>query len=257
MKKTSLFIIVGLIIASAIMLWKSTQKPAPTNTLDTPIIVGTNAEFQPFSFKNDTNDIVGFDIDVITQALHRLGKKMILKDMPFDALIPEIQLGNIHIIAAGMTPTAERAQRTLFTVPHLTSDSLYIISLKTNPIVSFNDLKNKTVVVNEGYTADMYMSEQPDITLIRLSSSNVSDGILALQSGRADAFVTALHPLQPYFEKFGRDKFVITPIEGTQESSAFAISKHYPELQSFIQVILNRMEEDGIMNALKKKWGLV
>src|SRR5436190_17598254 len=104
MKKISLYIIITLIIITSVIVWYKAEKTIITaQPLDT-IIVGTNAEFQPFSFKQD-DAIIGFDIDVITEVLKRLDKKMILKDMPFDALLPEIQLGNIHVIAAGITPT--------------------------------------------------------------------------------------------------------------------------------------------------------
>lgn len=237
------------------MIWYKAEKTIiSAQPLDT-IIVGTNAEFQPSSFKQD-EDITGFDIDVITEVLKRLNKKIVLKDMPFDALLPEIQLGNIHVIAAGITPTQERAQRALFTRPHLSGNPLVIISQKNNLITSIDDLAGKTVVVNEGYVADSYVSEYPAINLIRLSSAAVSDGMLALESGRADAFITALHPMKPYFEKYDINNFSVTPIPNTEESSAFAISKHYPELRDYIQNKLDQMQNDGTLDALKKKWNL-
>jgi polar amino acid transport system substrate-binding protein len=255
MRKTSLYIIITLIIITTAAVWRSAKKAYPASSVET-IIIGTNAEFQPFSFKKD-DIITGFDIEVIEEIFKRLDKKIIFKDMPFDALIPEIQLGNIHVIAGGITPTKERAQKTLFTEPHITGDSLAIISLKSGPhINSIHDLIDKNVAVNEGYTADFYMTDQQGINLIRLSSSSVSEGILALQSNRADAFVTALRPMEPYFTLFGKENLTIIPIEGTEESSAFAISKHYPELRDLIQITLDRMQADGTLDALKKKWNL-
>src|SRR5579863_3065814 len=189
MKRTSLFVIVAVILATSAIIWYRAEKTIITATPLDAVIVGTNAEFQPFSFKQD-DVITGFDIDVIAEVLKRLDKKMVLKDMPFDALIPEIQLGNIHVIAAGITPTPERAQRALFTKPHLTGGKLIIVSLKKNPpVADVHDLQGKEVVVNEGYTADSYMSAQPGVFLSRLSSSSVSTGILALKSDRAYAFV--------------------------------------------------------------------
>ena len=256
MKKISLYIIIALILGASAAVWYRAEKTIITTTALDTIVVGTNAEFQPFSFK-EGDTITGFDIDVITHVLKRLNKKMILKDMPFDALVPEIQLGNIHIIAAGITPTQERAQRALFTQPHLTGNPLVIISLKDKALTSVEDLTGKTVVVNEGYVADSYMSDQPAVTLLRLSSAAVSDGMLALESGRADAFVTAIHPMKPYFNKYDSNSFSVTPIPATEESSAFAISKHYPELRHYIQVTLDRMEEDGTLNTLKTQWGLL
>src|SRR5690349_10409280 len=131
MKKISLFIIVAIIVALSALTWYKAAKrsfPVPSSDIDT-IIVGTNAEFQPFSFKEDDAN-TGVDIDIITTILNRLKIKMIIKDMPFEVLLPEIQLGNIHGIAARITPTTERTKPAFFTYPHLTSDFLVIISHK-------------------------------------------------------------------------------------------------------------------------------
>jgi len=257
MKKISLITIIILIASiSTIILYKAKNRVAPVTESNT-VIVGTNSEFPPFSFK-EGDDFTGFDIDVIQEVFKRLKKSILFKDMPFDALIPEIQIGNIQVIAGGITPTEERAQRAFFTRPHLTGNPLVIISLKDgNALTTLADLEGKTVAVNEGYIADSFMSEQPGITLLRLSSALVSDGILALQSNRADAFVAASYSMKPYFEKYNINDFYVTPIANTEESSAFAISKHYPDLRRDIQITLNEMEQDGTLEALKTKWNLL
>ena len=86
-------ILISLLIASFAFMWITKKKPAQTYD-PTKIIVGTNAEYPPFSFvKNDT--IVGFDIDIAQEVCKRLNKKMVLIDMPFDALLPKIQLGQV------------------------------------------------------------------------------------------------------------------------------------------------------------------
>src|SRR5256885_429404 len=123
MKKTSLFILTALIIGSMIMLWRTTKKETSLSPSFETIIVGTNTEFQPFSFK-EGDTITGFDIELMEEIGKRLNKKIIFKDMPFEALIPEIQLGNVQVAAGGITPTEKRAQRVLFTQPHLTGDQL-------------------------------------------------------------------------------------------------------------------------------------
>ena len=51
---------------------------------------------------------MGFDIDVAKEVAKRLQKKLVLCDMPFDALIPALKLHKIDCIAAGLTPTVER-----------------------------------------------------------------------------------------------------------------------------------------------------
>ena len=254
MKKMSLYILISLIIGTTIAVRYSAHKVTPGKSFDT-IIVGTNTEFPPFSFREEET-ITGFDIDVITEVAKRLDKKILFKDMPFNALLPEIQLDNIQVIAAGMIPTKERRQQALFTEPYLTGDNLVIISRKDNPITSMTDLIGKTTIVNEGYIAESYMTNQQGITVISIASNVASDGILALQNNKADAFISTLFPLKPYFNNNEINDFIITPIPNTQQSSAFGISKHYPELRDYIQIMLDHMQEDGTLDELKKKWNL-
>ncbi len=132
-----------------------------------------------------------------------------------------------------------------------------IITLKDkSALTTLDELNGKTVAVNEGYLSDSFMSEQPGVELLRLSSALVSDGMLALQSGRADAFVAAIYSMKPYFEKYDVSNFNVTPIPATEETSAFAISKHYPDLRYSIQNALDDMATDGTLDVIKTKWNL-
>lgn len=249
-------ILLGILLLTSGIVWyailqKKSCSPMTTNTL----IVGTNAEFPPFSFM-EHNEIVGFDIDIAREVAQRLNKTIELKNMSFDALIPSLQLGSIHMIAAGMTPTPERARRVLFTKPHMMGDSLVIVSLKDKPFNSLDALQDKTVVVNQGYTADTFMSDKP-VHLIRLSSALISDGLLALKSKRADAFVAAYSSVKPFFERHGTNVLQWVPIPNTQETDALAISPQYPQLAQETQKVLDIMEADGTLQQLKKKWRIV
>jgi arginine/lysine/histidine transporter system substrate-binding protein len=260
MKKISLLSIITLLGLVSMGIWYRAQQ-APLAPLESnQIIVGTNSEFPPFSFK-ENNEFVGFDIDVIKEVAQRLDKEIIIKDMPFDALLPSIQVGTIQVIAAGVTPTPERSKHANFTHPHLTGNPLVIISLKNSShpekaIATVEDLRNKKVVVNEGYIADTFMSDQP-VDLLRISSSLVSDGMLTLQSGRVDAFVTSLHSIKPYFEKYDKAHFNVTEIPHTEETSAFAVSLYDRDLKIAMQVILDEMEKDGTLKRIKAQWNLL
>jgi len=176
------------------------EKANPSCKETNVIIVGTNTEFPPFSFIDD-NRIVGFDIDIMQEVAKRMGKTVEWRDMPFDALIPEIQLGNIHMIATGMTPTPERARRMLFTKPYTTENPLVIVSLAQNHITGITDLVGKEVIVNDGFFADEYMQTIPGILLIRLPTT--AEAFLALDSNRAYAYVLAKHSAQPLLTKYG------------------------------------------------------
>lgn len=216
------------------------------------IIVGTNAEFPPFSYiENKT--LVGFDIDMANEVAKRLGKTAQFKDMPFDALIPDVSLGRVDFVAAGMTYTEERAKRVLFTRPYISEDPFVILSLSKQKF-DLNELENKTVIVIEGFTADHFMSSKTGIHLIRLSTQ--ADGFMALKSGRGDAFVTAKSTVDAFFEVQDASQFNVTLLEGTGETCALVVPKSKAKTLVDIQKVLDDMESDGTLAKLKAKWKL-
>lgn len=252
MNKTNIILIT---LAAALGIYFMVAKKQPQPIVDSNvIIVGTNAEFPPFTFINEHNEIVGFDIDIAKEVVKRMGKTMEIKDRSFDMLIPEAQNGSVHILAAGMTATPDRAQIINFTSPYLKGEPLVAITFKHNKINRIEDLINHEVVVNEGYTSDAYMSTQPGVIIKRLPSP--AEAMLDLQTGKSFAYVSTLNAVKPYLEKIGADEFNIFTIQDTQENTAMGISKKYPELLGQIQPILDQMEADGTIETLKKKWNI-
>ena len=83
------------------------------------IVVGTNATFVPFEFKDDkTQDYAGFDIELIRAIGKRINKDVELKNVSFDALIPALNTHDIDVAASGMTITKARSEKVLFSSPY-------------------------------------------------------------------------------------------------------------------------------------------
>lgn len=231
------------------------KKTAITGALDVEtLIVGTSGDYPPFSFIKN-NEYVGFEIDVAREIARRLGKKIFIKDMPFTTLIPELQMGKISMIAAGMTFSPERAKRVAFTRPHFTGDPLVIVTRVQDKIATLEDVRGKEVVVNEGYTADNYVTEWGGSPIVRLMSP--ADAFLALKSGRAFAYIDAKAAVMPFFQQYGAENFSMMPIPGTGSTIALGFSLKDPKFTEQVQAILNAMQAAGTLDTLKKKWNLI
>ncbi len=210
-------------------------------------VVGTNAEYAPYAYI-ENNEIVGFDIDVAREVSKRLNKKMKLRDVPFDALIAELTLNRVDFVAAGMTSTEERAKRVAFTKPYYAGDNLVIVSRVDKPIHSLGDLAGKSIVVNEGYTADLFASKISNINLTRLPAP--ADAFLALKSGRMDAFITAQSTLKKEMN------FYTHSLDEVTDGVSLALPKENHALLVEIENALTSMKKDGTIANLKEKWGL-
>ncbi|MBQ3378883.1 MAG: transporter substrate-binding domain-containing protein [Clostridia bacterium] len=99
----------------------------PEYEADGEIIMGTNAEFEPFEFRDDANEIAGFDVEVAKWVAYKAGKTLRIEDMNFDSLIAALSSGKIDFIAAGMTNTEERRQNVDFSTDYYESNQAIIV----------------------------------------------------------------------------------------------------------------------------------
>lgn len=74
------------------------------------LVVGTEAQYAPYEFKDANANIVGCDMFLAKEIADNLGVKLEIVDMAFDGLIPAIQSGQIDISIAAFTNTPERAE---------------------------------------------------------------------------------------------------------------------------------------------------
>ena len=70
--------------------------------------VGTNAEFPPFEYINNSGEIDGFDIQLIKAVGEEMGYQVEVQNMEFKSLLGSLKSGALDAVIAGMTVTDER-----------------------------------------------------------------------------------------------------------------------------------------------------
>lgn len=248
MYKKKIFLL--FLFASIIFVLIQKQTLWHTQNHKDTLIVGTSADFPPYSFIKN-NDFQGFDIELMKAIGEELAMPIKFVDLRFEILIPELQLGSIDIIAACMTETPKRARIVNYTIPYA-YDELVIVSRKEKPILDLHELYDQEVAVNEGYYADMYISSLKKISPLRLES--VADAMFALKHGRVDAFITASNTI-PQIKN--SNFFNVMPLQNVRESYSLALSKNNLILLTQINEAIKKLEQNGKLQELKKRWGLV
>ena len=84
------------------------------NTDTAPLRFATNATFEPFEYYQ-AGKIVGIDVDVAYAIGDKIGRKVEIIDMEFDAIITSVQTGKADAGIAGITVTEERKKNINFT----------------------------------------------------------------------------------------------------------------------------------------------
>jgi len=76
--------------------------------------LGTAPVTEPFSYKDDKGNIIGFDIELAHYIAEALGMGLEIEEMQFGEMIPNLEKGTVDLIGACITISEERAKRVLF-----------------------------------------------------------------------------------------------------------------------------------------------
>ena len=152
------------------------------------IRIGVFTDKAPFGYVDENGKNQGFDIYFTDRIAKDLGVKVEYISLDPASRVEYAETGKVDIVAANFTVTPERAEKVDFSFPYM-KVSLGVVSPDGAVIKSVEDLKDKTLIVSKGTTAEYYFSKNhPEIKLQKYDS--YTDAYNALLDGRGDAFST-------------------------------------------------------------------
>ncbi|MEK4284499.1 MULTISPECIES: amino acid ABC transporter substrate-binding protein [Ureibacillus] len=217
------------------------------------LIIGIDDKFAPMGFRDDQNEIVGFDIDMARAAAEKMGVEVEFQPIDWTTKESELSSGRIDLIWNGYTITDERKQKVLFTKPYL-ENAQVVVTLVDSPITKINELAGKQVGVQALSSALDALNEHPISNEVNLNE--YKDNVLALtdlKNGRLDAVVIDKVVVEYYMTQ-EPDTFTILEEELAPEQYGVGVKKGNEELLEKLQAALDEMNEDGTAAEISEKW---
>ena len=107
--------------------------------------VGTEGTYSPFSYHDPgTNQLTGYDIEVITAVAGKLGARPEFVEAPFDALFASLVSDRFDVVANQVTKNAAREAKYALSAPYTVSDGVIITRTDDSSITQLSDLQGKT-----------------------------------------------------------------------------------------------------------------
>lgn len=218
------------------------------------ITMVTNAEFEPFEYK-DHDQVVGIDADIAKEIADKLGVKLEITDIAFDACVPSLTTGKADFCAAGMTVTPDRQKNVDFTDPYYNASQAIIVR-KDSKIKSREDLNGKVVGVQQGTTGDIYCTNEDGKSEVKVKEvkryPKGMDAVADMMGGRIDAVVIDNFPADKYVSK-NADKIQKLDEALTEEEYAIAVPKN-SELKATINEVIKDLNDSGKMDEIVGKY---
>ncbi|MDJ0522624.1 MAG: transporter substrate-binding domain-containing protein [Planctomycetota bacterium] len=221
------------------------------------LVIATEPQFRPFEWKNDKNELVGFDVDLARIIGKELGVEVEFLEVAWTSIIPTLVGGKADLIMSGMTATPERALTVSYTDPYFhTITCLLVSTTKGADIRGIDDLNQpgRVVAVKEGTTGHFAAEKYcPKAKIVSTELEN--DAANEVVQGKADAFLYDLWSIRQHHKNNpDTTRVIATPV--SREPYAIALRKGDPESAAWLNLVLRTLRLDGRLQELYDKYGL-
>ena len=230
---------------------------AAANKLETiqssgKLVIALEGAWQPWSFHDESDTLVGYDVEVSRAIAEKLGVEPEYVESDWDSLFAGLDAGRYDLVCNGVEVTEERAKTYDFTTPYGYIHTALAVRKDNDDIKSFDDLAGKTTA-NSLASTYMELAESYGATVQGIDT--LEETIQLLTAGRIDATLNANVSFYDYLNVHPDADFKL--VAQTEDASHVAIPIVKSEDSSFLDALNSAIDElraDGTLKELGEKY---
>lgn len=239
--------LIKTLLACALLICGANAKTLREGTLK----VATEGTFSPFSYYNDKNELVGYDVDVARAVAEKLGLKIEFLTAPWDAMLAAFDAGKADAVFNQVSITDERKKKYEYSMPYTVVYGAIIVHKDNNDIKSFEDLKGKknadSATSNWAQVAKKYGAQ--NVTVDSFAKS-----MELLIARRVDTVVRDNTVFYDFLKQRPDAPIKIAAKLKDVDYSAAIVQKGNKELADQISKALNELKAEGKLKEISLKY---
>lgn len=204
-------------------------------------IVASDLDNAPFAWVDEHGEPRGRDVEMMEVLASELGADLAWKRMPFDALLPACERGEVDIVCATLGITEERARRVRFTRPYFMTNVVLVARAGAGEPRTQADLEGKRVAGSPGTTSEIAVRAWlPRSIGVFEGSKDAGPALERLLDGSIDAAAMDEPAALALVARSG-GKLEVIAIPLARENYALALPKSHEELAHELTGAIERL----------------
>lgn len=221
------------------------------------LILGLDDAFPPMGFRDDADNIVGFDVDLAKAVCDKLGVELVLQPIEWDAKEQELSTKNIDCIWNGFSVTPEREENLTMSKPYMTNNISLVVT-NASEVTNMAGMAGKKLAVQSGSSAEETLNsdENKDFKDSLGKVNPFGDYVTALmdlETGNSDAVLMDSIVANYMITEGGKD-FKVLDETLLADQYAIGFRKGEVALCEAVENALKELKKDGTVEELSTKW---
>lgn len=213
--------------------------------------IATEGTYAPYTYHDpQSNELVGYDVEVITAVAEKLGVKPEFSETKWDSIFAGLDSKRYDLIANQVTPNAEREARYDLTVPYTVTYPVVFVKADNTSITSLESIKGKKAAQSVSNWRTLAENAGAEIQPVE----GFTESVAAVRDGRVDLSFNDHLAVLEYFATTKDDSIKIA-VELTDQKlvQAFALRKDSGLVEP-INKALADLSADGTLAKLGEKY---
>ena len=220
------------------------------------LIVGLDDTFAPMGFRDEENNLVGFDIDLANAVGDQLGVEVKFQPINWDSKELELESKNIDCIWNGMSATPERMESMSLSYKYL-NNKIVVMALDENvTVTSGEDMANYNIGTQADSAALETMKADPayDSFAENITEYDTYDqALMDMQAGRVDCIVVD-QVLGEYKNSKLQEKMIVCDYDFGDDYYAIGFRAGETELTNKVNDAIKALIDNGTAAEISNNW---
>ena len=220
------------------------------------LIVGLDDTFAPMGFRDEENNLVGFDIDLANAVGEELGVAVKFQPINWDSKELELESKNIDCIWNGMSATPERMESMSLSYKYL-NNKIVVMALDENvTVTSGEDMANYNIGTQADSAALETMKADPayDSFAENITEYDTYDqALMDMQAGRVDCIVVD-QVLGEYKNSKLQEKMIVCDYDFGDDYYAIGFRAGETELTNKVNDAIKALIDNGTAAEISNNW---